>query len=266
MISSHGKNYIIKLVERINIATKIVHDKRQVQSVILASRSINSKKIIKTIKIIDIVLRNDYSIFLIEEENIKEIVIDSDETFKKLGRAVSVFHSACSSIEFSRLHWNNFPAHLIKMLKKCNRWSEIKKFLYNNFKDKNHGKVVVCHNDIHAGNIYFSNNNKVIFLDIDDMCKEYYYHDLGMIIANFTNSSYSPSELNGAIEKLLIGYNVETSDKNIKNTLLFAIRKLYFVEAYFLYSNLFLNTRDFEFIKELRKRQAKIKSFLNNYK
>jgi aminoglycoside phosphotransferase family enzyme len=150
------------------------------------------------------------------------------------------------------------------MLKEHKRWDEIKKFLYKYFKNVNYGKIVACHNDIHAGNVYFLKNN-IIFLDIEDISKESYFHDLGTIFVNFADFNCNTLGLEDAAIELLKGYNKEINEENIRNIVLFGLRRLYFVEAYFLYIDLMLNNKNIEFIKNLRENQNKLKAFLYTY-
>lgn len=260
-VIADGGRYVIKLVERKNIVSKIIHDERHIKCIVKVSKEINdNNKNIKTIYIVDFLCYGDCSLLLTKKEKISKIKIKATSGFKLLGEAILSFHLSCAKIQLQKSRWNNFPSHFISTLHKHGRWKEIERFLVENKKYINLKIPVVCHNDIHKGNVYLSKKN-IIFLDIDDICMDSHFNDLGMAIANFTNSTYSKRKLLEAIKFLLIGYCEEISRNSILNVLLFTLRKLYFTEAYFLYSQ----KENAKFIGELRKRQKLIVSIFKNY-
>ncbi len=176
--------------------------------------------------------------------------------------AIFNFHYACRRISFKKLPWDNFPVHFKESLKNDNRWLEVNNFIRKNYKYIDKKKLVTCHNDIHEGNLYFL-RNKIIFLDLDDMCKSSYFNDLGMLLANFMSSTYSSANLIEVIANIFEGYNLKMSKFNILNISLFALRKLYFTEAYFIYAK---KNSSFSYpIYEIRKKVDILKYFINNY-
>lgn len=263
VIVADGRKYIIKLLEYRNVVSNILHSKQHIGSIVAASKKINDDGNIKTISIIDFLCRKKYSILLIRKEEISKLDIKRASDFKILGKAILSFHSSCNLIRLQKLAWDNFPSHFISILKKHGRWNAIKQFLNKNERYIDTKNITTCHNDIHDGNIYVC-DKKIIFLDIDDMCKNYYFSDLGMAVANFTNSSYSKPKLLKAIKSLLSGYNKKHSPTNIRNVALFALRKSYFTEAYYLYANK-INGGSLKIVPELRKRQKLLSNFVEDY-
>ena len=263
LIVADGEEYVIKLVEYKNVVSKIRHDKKHIQNIISLSEHFNKHGRIRTISVSSFLLGPRYSILLLQKEKISKIKIEKTAHFKKIGQAIATFHKLGDSFEFQKLPWNHFPPHFVVVLKRHNRWNEIKGFLEKNRKHINSEHNVTCHNDIHDGNIFIS-NKKIIFLDIDDICKGSCFNDLGMVIANFTKSENSKVYLLKAIERLLIGYGEDYSSKNILRVILFALRKLYFTEAYFLYAWSAKKT-PINFVFELRKRQRILNSLLAGY-
>ena len=265
LITGDGKDYIIKLIEHKNVVSKIEHTRKHIEAMVMASKMINRSRTIKTISVVDLVIEDRYAILLIKKEKLSKISIMGQSLFQRLGKSIAGFHLACRSIGFKRLAWNNFPTHFIVALKSQNRWQEVRHFLNKSKKliDRSHLKIVACHNDIHAGNVYYS-EGKIIFLDVDDMCSESCFNDLGMVIANFIDSSYSRDKVISVISFLLGGYGMSNSNKNILNTLIFALRKSYFTEAYFLYANA-TQQKPPAFIYELRKRQSLLQGLIQDY-
>ncbi len=231
----------------------------------MASRMINQSCVIKTISVVDLVMEDGYAVLLIKKEKLSKINRVGPSLFHRLGKSMTNFHSACRSIDFQKLAWNNFPSHFIVALKSRNRWREVNHFLSKSEKlvGRSRLKTVACHNDIHAGNVYYS-GRKIIFLDIDDMCSESCFNDLGMAVANFIDSHYSKDRAISMIHLLLNSYGVGNSRRNILSTLIFALRKSYFTEAYFLYVNA-VQQKSTTFVNELRKRQCLLQSIIRDY-
>jgi len=207
--------------------------------------------------------REKYSILLIKKEVLSKFKIKRASDFEILGKAILSFHSSCNLIKLQKQAWDSFPSHFVSTLKRNGRWKDVKKFLNKNEKHIHTKSIATCHNDIHDGNIYMC-GKEIIFLDIDDMCRNSYFSDLGMAVANFANSSYSKPNLLKAIKHLLSGYNKKHSPANILNVALFALRKLYFTEAYYLYASELKNT-SLKIIPELRKRQKLLDYFIEDY-
>ncbi len=265
LVTAGGKDYIIKLIEHKNIVSKIKHTRKHIEAMIMASKVINQSRSIKTITVIDFVIEDRYAILLIEKEKLSKISRVGPSLFQRLGKSMADFHSACRSIDFQRLAWNNFPPHFIVALKSRNRWQEVSHFLSKSEKlvGRSRLKTVACHNDIHAGNVYYS-GRKILFLDIDDICSESCFNDLGMVVANLIDSHYPKDKAIDMINLLLHGYGVGNSKRNILSTLLFALRKSYFTEAYFLYVNT-VQQKPMTFVDELRKRQCLLWSIIRDY-
>ena len=120
-----------------------------------------------------------------------------------------------------------------------------------------------CHNDIHDGNI-FMNGRKVIFLDVDDICMSHPFNDIGMIVANFIDSSMTLRYIERAIHELLKGYGEYPTTNNFRMIIVFAIRKLYFTESYFLHVQTTKEIKG-DLILEMRKRQDILMALLPNY-
>lgn len=262
-IFGDGNDYIIKLIERKNVGSNIIHDKKHVNKVVLATLLLRDTDKIFSVNIIDYYLSEEYSIFLLKKEKISKIKIGKKQDFKIISQAIFNFHYACKNIPFKLLPWDNFPQHFQETLKNNNRWDTVSSFIKKNAKYVDRKNLVSCHNDIHERNIYYS-RKKVIFLDLDEMCKSSYFNDLGMLLANFMNSAYSSIDLLEAISNILKGYNLKMSKTNILNISIFSLRKLYFIEAYFLYTNK-KNAQVPRFVYEIRKREDIIRSFMENY-
>lgn len=262
-VVADGSEYVIKLIEYRNIVSNVLHTTQHIEDIISASKKINNCKNIGTISVARFLPGKKYSILLIKKEKILKLTIKRVSDFENLGKAILSFHSSANFIKLQKLSWNNFPPHFVFALKGHNRWQTVRKFLDKNKKIIDTKDIAICHNDIHDGNIYKS-GKKIIFLDIDDMSENSCYSDLGMAIANFTNSSYSKKQLSKAVELILAGYNKKNSINNIINTASFALRKLYFTEAYFFYSHS-INGRSLKFIDELRKRQDMLNLFMKDY-
>lgn len=262
-VIADGREYIIKIIEHKNVVSDILHNEQHIESIITASKRVNDNIDIKTISIINFTCRKKYSILLIKKETLSKFKIKRVSDFNILGKAILSFHSSCNLIRLQKLAWNNFPSHFVSILKKYGRWNVIKQFLNKNEGRVDMKNIASSHNDIHDGNIYVC-DKKIIFLDIDDMCKNSYFSDLGMAIANFTNSSYSKPKLLKAIKSLLSGYNKKHSQDRIRNVALFALRKSYFTEAYYLYANK-INGSSLKIIPELRKRQKLLNNFIEDY-
>lgn len=264
LILANGEEYIVKTINRTTFGSIINHDKRHVEQLVATSSIINKSKDIKTISIISYFLSDKYSILLFKKDDISEVVLRTTSEFKKFGAAIHSFHTASSSARLQKLPWNNFPEDYITELKNNNRWLTVKKFLsdYEDYIGSENN--VSCHSDIHAGNIFFS-DSKIIFLDIDDMCHDSYFNDLGMVIANFTDSNYSKKQLREAIESLVTGYCKEYIESDIIDIAIYALRKLYFTEGYYLYFRKITN-EPVEFINELTRRQNLLIDFLSDYK
>ena len=206
---------------------------------------------------------SDYALILIRKEHLKKLNIHSFSDFKFFGKSIRNFHTSCSSLKLQKLPWNNFPDHFRKTLKRHRRWDEVSDFLRLSREHIIKNSEVNCHNDIHAGNVFLS-KGKVIFLDIDDMCATTYFNDLGMVIANFTDSKFTSSKIMKCVKSVLIGYGVKPQSQAIHNTLIFALRKLYFTEAYYLYKHEKKGT-SMLFVNELRRRQKLIKDTVTDY-
>ena len=264
LVLANNEEYIVKTITYKSFGSVINHDKKHIEQLIAASSIINRCKDIKTISIISYFLSDEYSILLFKKDNLSEVVLRTTSEFTKFGAAIHSFHAASSSARLQKLPWNNFPEEYITELKNNNRWLIVKKFLsdYENYIDNENN--VSCHNDIHAGNIFFS-DSKIMFLDIDDMCSDSYFNDLGMVIANFTDSNYSKKQIREMIESLLTGYCNEYTESDIINIAIYALRKLYFTEGYYLYFRKITN-EPVEFIDELIKRQNLLMDFLSDYK
>jgi len=263
LVVADRKEYVIKLIEYKNVVSKIRHNKKHIKNIIFLAKYFSRNSHIKTISISNFLLRPRYSILLLKKEKISKIQIEKITHFKKIGHALKIFHQLGDSFEFQKLPWNHFPPHFVDALKKHRRWNQIKSFLEKNRKCIDSKHDVTCHNDIHDRNIFLS-NKRIIFLDIDDICKGSCFNDLGMVIANFTKSKNSKTFILKAIERLLIGYGKDYSSKNILQVILFALRKLYFTEAYFLYAWSVKKT-PLDFVSELRKRQEILNSLLVDY-
>lgn len=258
-----GKHYVIKLIERKNVVSNIVHDKKHVSRIVLASSLLGNNGKIFAISVIDYFLSEEYSILLLKKEKISKIKIDKKQDFKTISQAIFNFHSTCKDINFKKLPWNNFPRHFKEALRRNSRWSIVDSFIRKNAKYIDRINIVSCHNDIHAGNVYYL-RKKIIFLDLDDMCRSSYFNDLGMLLANFMNSNYSSDDLLKTITNIFKGYNLKMSRTNILNISIFSLRKLYFTEAYFLYANK-KNAQLPRFVCEIRKREDIIKNFMESY-
>lgn len=261
-IFGDGRDYIIKLIEKKNVVSNIIHDKKHVNKVVSAILSLKDNNIL-SVNIVDYYLSKEYSIVLLEKEKLSKIKGVKKEDFKIISRAILGFHSACKNISFKLLPWDNFPQHFKEALKNNNRLDLVNSFIRESAKYIDRKNLVSCHNDIHAGNIYYS-KEKVIFLDLDDMCKSSYFNDLGMLLANFMDSSYSNTDLFEAISNILKGYNLKMSKNNILNISIFSLRKLYFTEAYFLYVNK-KNAQLPRFVYEIRRREKIIINFMESY-
>ena len=262
-VRGDSKDYILKLITTYNVVSLVKHTKEHILALISISRSVNDIDKVRTISVTDFYIHKNYVLILIKKEHLKKLNIHSFSDFKFFGKSIRNFHTSCSSIKLQKLPWNNFPDHFRKTLKRHRRWNEVSAFLrqFRGHIIKN--SDVNCHNDIHAGNIFLS-GDKVIFLDIDDMCTTTYFNDLGMVIANFTDSKFTRSKMLKCVKSVLIGYGVRPQSQVILNTLIFALRKLYFTEAYYLYRHEKKGT-SMLFVNELRRRQKLIKDTMTDY-
>lgn len=262
-VRGDGKDYILKLITTNNVVSIIKHTKEHIRALISISRRVNDMNKVRTISVKDFNIHKNYALILFRKEHLKKLKIHSFNNFKLFGKSISNFHTACLSIKMQKLPWNNFPEHFKKTLKRHKRWDEVSVFLR-----QFHGHIIKnsdvnCHNDIHVGNIFLS-GDKVIFLDIDDMCKTTLFNDLGMVIANFTDSKFTSLKMLKCVKSLLTGYGVRPQSQVILNILIFALRKLYFTEAYYLYRRENKGTSVL-FINELRKRQKLVKHLMADY-
>lgn len=260
-VCADDTKYVVKLLHRFNYVSILDHNRSHVQNIVAVSNSVNDKNIIKTVDIVDIVYGDDYSILLLKVENLKVFQINSINDFYDLGFAVRTFHDCCKNLYVQELPWDNFPRHFISVLQKNSRWSIISDFIEDNkaYIQKVDDKVV-CHNDIHEGNLFLS-DNKMLFLDIDDICQTSYFNDLGIIIANYINTSYSHDELIYSIDILLKGYRKPKTKKAVITTLIFSLRKLYFTEAYYLFAEE-NGINNNGIICDLRKKQDMIQCYI----
>ncbi|OGI66342.1 hypothetical protein A2647_01885 [Candidatus Nomurabacteria bacterium RIFCSPHIGHO2_01_FULL_40_24b] len=262
-VRGDGNGYILKLITNYNAVSIIEHTKEHISALISISQCVNNMDKVRTISVTDFKIQNDHALFLIRKEHLKKLKIHSFKDFKSFGKSISNFHNACSSIKMQKLPWNNFPDHFRKTLKQYRRWDEVLVFLRQFREPVIRNSEVNCHNDIHAGNVFLS-KGKVIFLDIDDMCATTYFNDLGMVIANFIDSNFTSSKILKCIRSLLTGYGVNPQPQAILNTLIFALRKLYFTEAYYLYRHEKKGTSVL-FVNELQRRQKLIKDIMIDY-
>ena len=98
-----------------------------------------------------------------------------------------------------------------------NKYQEINKILM----DYNNEKVVVCHHDIHSGNIIKKFNNNLELIDLEFSFLNYYFVDLGNIICeyytNYDLETYNYQLIDESIiTKTLELYGKEINEKNIQ--------------------------------------------------
>jgi hypothetical protein len=264
LISADSVEYIVKTIKYKNFGSVVRHDAVHVEQLVEAASAINQTNNIATISIIDSSINTESSVFLFKKNDISTIELQTDAEFQNIGTAIKSFHNACSSIHFQTLPWNNFPEVYITELIGNNRWIEIEQFLSKYQEYVSLHQRVSCHNDIHAGNIFYS-GDKIIFLDIDDICSDSYYNDLGMVMANFTDSSYTQLQLQVKMKSLMTGYSGTYSEADSINIAIYALRKLYFTEGYYWYFRK-MTGETTSFIEELQKRQKLFQGMLDAHR
>lgn len=102
-----------------------------------------------------------------------------------------------------------------------NKYQEINKTLI----EYNNEKVVVCHHDIHSGNIIKKHDNNLELIDLEFSFLNYYFVDLGNIICeyytNYDLETYNYQLIDDdIIVKTLELYDKEITERNIKQIML----------------------------------------------
>lgn len=271
-VSSGNLRYIVKFYSFYNPISLIRINRQYTETVIELSEKVNkTAKYVKIPRYISILQTNIGTFFLMKEEKFAQASA-SNINLHKLGKALKEFHSGLNSTKNTGmiiLPWNHFSPEFRNAFEEHNRWDVVQDFLYTYFPGKKYfytPNMVINHNDIHAGNIYYS-NSKYLFLDLNEMCLATPLNDIGIIVANYViDPEISLSKLDNKLKILLKGYcnkeEINTYVKQKKVILVFALRKLFLIEGYFLYSGLMKKQYNTGFIRWLRSSQEKIKRYI----
>ena len=181
---------------------------------------------------------------------------DFTTDFATLVNATQTFHRVATPLSdnIANLPWHSFSPEFSNALKQRDNWNKVSTFL-ETYQPADKHTPVMCHNDLHPGNVYRYKSN-VCLLDMGEVAIASPLNDLGILLANYiVHDNMSSQSITLAIKKLLEVYNIEPTDTSIQDCLLYAIRKLYIIEAYFCYISINYGKDTKTTIASLHKRQ-----------
>lgn len=213
---------------------------------------------------------NDFGVFYLMHETQLKRLPPEEADLVMLGEALSEFHISFTNNDSGMiiLPWNHFSPEFRAIFVENKRWDVVSSFLKNYYPGNEYfsNNLIVNHNDIHAGNIFLS-NSRYMFLDLNEISLADPLNDLGIIVANYIiNPTIEGDELDNKLSLLLSGYyrsqKMTVSTKQRQMIYIFALRKLFLIEGYFLYSGYKRNNYNTTFIQWLRDSQSNITKYI----
>lgn len=263
VIHTRYKNdeFIIKVIPKVNIASTVQTSYKSLtthRSWADALKQSNTSLIMP--EILEIQEWDEYFSILLPYLNLTSLSPNIDVS--RLVHAAKTFHTNTHShAGIFDLPWNCFSPAFQAALKRSGRWDAILFFL-GSYQPDDHMNNVVCHNDLHSGNV-FENDNTICIVDLCESALASPLNDLGILLVNYTRmEDMKADNILRHTEGLLSMYDLEPTPSAICDVLLYGIRKLFIIEGYYTYCALTYGHKNSKLLRRLRHQQDSLISSL----
>jgi hypothetical protein len=252
-VRAGSERYVAKLIPLHNTVSFARTDVGTIRAIArMSSRIAASTAEVRVPRVVKVRSTAEGTFVLMVEEPLHPCAIVGRSSLIELGRAIRAFHDGAGRGPHSFLEgrpWNCLTPEFERALYRHERFEDCERHLaktsFVETRDMNLGSVV-CHNDLHAGNVWRSERT-LFFLDLDESCIASPLNDIGVALANFGFESErtepaQPDRVLEAIDHLVEGYDLRgvilgamASDARRHAILAYALRKLHLIEAHLLY-------------------------------
>ena len=219
---------------------------------------------------IDIMTNSEYfDLYYKDDDNIcynyiEGTNISEDEFYNKIDQVLKETKKFHNIKVKTKNFWNDIVPEWLRKIDNNEYYVKIYQIINNELLElHDDNDLVLCHHDIHSGNI-IKNNNNMSLIDLEFSFQNYYYVDLGNIIcelfADYDNQVYNYEKINDDLKLRIINMYHNSNNKDLLKKINIGIKISHFYWCIWgILVNSNNNNKEFDYLKFSLER----KKFLN---